>query len=1077
MYQLVTLYLSFVSLCCIILKEGQKNMHASKVFLILILHFQVITAINICNVTEDCGVDSECENGKCTNPFEMGCLRYMAKRDGNIEKEFRIRACNSDDKALNSTNCRVPNFDYVETRISLQNWDMAIAFAWIYQILLSEVLGVPTTLEFGEGKRDGVLSFYERDAQYKYPSASYPMDQLETAHLVNGDCEKTTAPCSHIMPDVWDGGKSDARPYQESGSILPHEMNGVVGRFGLYIPYFTVQQDLSLLHFIGLSGEENRQKLAERFLTPTNLTYYCEHISNDNCETPDNFTKRAPLDENEGGSFYIDDIYKGYFRMAESNNCTENPNCVGHIVIPSCGWSTYTESQFYWNKIYMASSGPLYPNHGYSYGHMIQIYQAASITESDVMIWWWEPDLAFMIYEDTPAAPQRIILPRPTMECNKYRESDKIIRCSEILEERLGTEPTGSCDQESARIVRLYSNGFLAATESDSISLRSPAMKYLQRVIMPQYGSIELLQQWATLSEQGAHFAEREGVCQFVYDNLDVLDFGAPEGYPLNRRTLAPKALGVVGIVLGTIAVIGAVTTFYLVQRWRKERVMLYAQPNVLLLVVVGYFFIGIAAISGASEPSHFTCVFTQWCTRLGYTLELVPILLKVSAINKLTREARRLRRTKVEPKRFQRILSSIVFLLLVYLSIWTGVDKPRQEMVHTLDAIDSTMLVSSKTCASKSDAWELGAFAWECMLLLSATILTYQSRDVIEELNESSALALMVYSHFIFLLLRCLFTILNLTMRIPSIFALKAISLLLGLDTIIAMCVYFTPKFYSVIINDARNSHDSRTRRGALHGSFATSKFHSGNGISGFSSRSSHNQDVGNFDTRRHSVAIVNRVAAATAAAEIKVSHDVLKAARKGNYNRTSIGSGSLDSESESTARDVLARESWIARAANDPSEAESTTTYKPHNFTKLYGGKRRMSNSTSLQSTNEINNNKFNNNNHSMKEPIKKESESNDTPNTCATTDNESDDTPPKTDHQKINEPSKAETTDLNATKSNPDVEKNNEEIPDKEINEEENKNNVVAQTEISTDDKKNIETEINNGDENNDDAPEEV
>ena len=379
--------------------------------------------------------------------------------------------------------------------------------------------------------------------------------------------------------------------FEESGSILPHEMNGVVGRFGLYIPYFTVNRDLSLLHFIGLSGEENRRKVAERFLTPTKFTDYCALVSSDNCTTVDDFAARGPFDDVEGDKYFIKGVYNGFFRKAESNDCELNPKtCVGHIVIPSCGWSTYTESQFYWNKIFMASSGPLEPNKGYSYGHMIQIYEAAAATESDVMIWWWEPDLAFMIYEDTIAAPQRIILPRPTMECSKYRESDAINRCSDILEERLGAEPTGSCDQESARIVRLYSHGFLSATESDSISLRSPAMKYLQRVIMPQYGSLELLQQWAALADKGAHFAEREGVCQFIYDNLDVLDFGPPEGYPLSRRTLSPTGLGSVGVVLGSIAVTGAVTTFYLVQRWRKERVMLYAQPNVLLLVVVGKY-------------------------------------------------------------------------------------------------------------------------------------------------------------------------------------------------------------------------------------------------------------------------------------------------------------------------------------------------------------------------------------------------------------------------------------------------------------------------------------------------------
>ena len=64
-------------------------------------------------------------------------------------------------------------------------------------------------------------------------------------------------------------------------------------------------------------------------------------------------------------------------------------DCVGHVVAPPCTWSTYVESQMYWNNISVASGGDLVPNNGYTIPQMIEIYNAANATKSDVLIWWW----------------------------------------------------------------------------------------------------------------------------------------------------------------------------------------------------------------------------------------------------------------------------------------------------------------------------------------------------------------------------------------------------------------------------------------------------------------------------------------------------------------------------------------------------------------------------------------------------------------------------------------------------------------------------------------------------------------
>ena len=81
------------------------------------------------------------------NPLVSGCLR------AKLGSEWRVRVCNSDDANNNSTSpqghCSVPDFNYPEIRIAPGNWESSIFQAYITQIVLSEILGVPATLESG----------------------------------------------------------------------------------------------------------------------------------------------------------------------------------------------------------------------------------------------------------------------------------------------------------------------------------------------------------------------------------------------------------------------------------------------------------------------------------------------------------------------------------------------------------------------------------------------------------------------------------------------------------------------------------------------------------------------------------------------------------------------------------------------------------------------------------------------------------------------------------------------------------------------------------------------------------------
>jgi hypothetical protein len=65
----------------------------------------------------------------------------------------RVRVCNSEDgpDAADLGHCRVPyeGLDYMEIRIHNQNWESVFFESWVLQILLSEMLDVPVTIETG----------------------------------------------------------------------------------------------------------------------------------------------------------------------------------------------------------------------------------------------------------------------------------------------------------------------------------------------------------------------------------------------------------------------------------------------------------------------------------------------------------------------------------------------------------------------------------------------------------------------------------------------------------------------------------------------------------------------------------------------------------------------------------------------------------------------------------------------------------------------------------------------------------------------------------------------------------------
>jgi hypothetical protein len=216
--------------------------------LVFLLFRKAASAMSLCLNDTECehlqGVSSKCVDSICSNPFEQGCLHSLLP---NRKK----RVCNSDDPpdAEKLGVCRKPPIDYMEVRIFSQSWESSIFASWCMQILLSEMLDVPTTIE--TGTPDAKVSFYDSRGSFQFGTQQ---DQLSLEGATElGDCRLASRQadnyksCAHILPECWDASLSWVTDRVQSGQFERPEALGVLGQEAWFVPKFTAIRDPSIM--------------------------------------------------------------------------------------------------------------------------------------------------------------------------------------------------------------------------------------------------------------------------------------------------------------------------------------------------------------------------------------------------------------------------------------------------------------------------------------------------------------------------------------------------------------------------------------------------------------------------------------------------------------------------------------------------------------------------------------------------------------------------------------------------------------------------------------------------------------
>eukprot|EP00536_Pseudo-nitzschia_multiseries_P014279 jgi/Psemu1/69037/estExt_Genemark1.C_6820002 len=589
-------------------------------------------------------------------------------------------------------------------------------------------------------------------AEARGECAASPFDYEEDYEALRsaveyGDCKSFQADrkykgldyrsCAHVMTEAWNGQKDQIETAEREGLIEPS--TGSAERYPIILSHFGMT---------AASEIENRRLMADIFLPP-------EYDDQGRL-----IAARAPSDESEELQYFSADLFHGHFSASEENDCDANPfSCRGHLSNVQCDWSTFAIPQAYYHGIPVTGSGPGIAG-GYPYTSMVEIYQAANYTKSDVLFYWFTPDATMQEYLGTDAEFERILLSPSTEECKEARVTEDQ-RCSSHPKDHIGKE-VGSCDSEAHSVQKLIVANMYERTYKVDSTFRTPAYDAVKSFMISDLQIEELFRRWYERNNDRWSYDAREAVCLWAGENIETLLRFIPRSHPRSIREEKQNSPSLqtamsLSVFSGILVVITTAITYY----YRKKKVIVYAQPQFLYLLLLGLLFVSFGSILSAATPSEATCVAREWFILLGYSLELVPLIVKVAAINLIYQSAIKFKRVKLEQKRLFITVGVIISAVVIYLTIWTIIDPSTRQSEKVLttefNEENGQVIEMRYMCSSQLPFWSIIAYIYQFLLLVAGTVLAVQTRNVKQEYNESTLLGIVIYAHFVFVLLRSL--------------------------------------------------------------------------------------------------------------------------------------------------------------------------------------------------------------------------------------------------------------------------------------------------------------------------------
>lgn len=163
---------------------------------------------------------------------------------------------------------------------------------------------------------------------------------------------------------------------------------------------------------------------------------------------------------------------------------------------------------------------------------------------------------------------------------------------------------------------------------------------------------------------------------------------------------------------------------------------------------------------------------------------------------------SKKLKRVTISRNAMFGAIGLLVMIDLLFLTAWTIVSPPEAVESRVLPDEFSTTVQVSLTCRSRQNVWPYMSMGWHTLLLIVASVLAFQSRDIVPDFNESRSFGTMIYSHFLFMSLRLIVFHLSVNGLINPNINGAAMSFLFSFDMLLATVIYVIPKCVEAIKN-----------------------------------------------------------------------------------------------------------------------------------------------------------------------------------------------------------------------------------------------------------------------------------
>lgn len=350
--------------------------------------------------------------------------------------------------------------------------------------------------------------------------------------------------------------------------------------------------------------------------------------------------------------------------------------------------------------------------------------------------------------------------------------------------------------------MKAYSSVLFDITKGENIpeAEQNPAYDLFKAFSLTSLELGDFYDRWL---ERGTNpsFDLRYATCEWIAENWELMETFIPRDFPRLPQENDydfDQGLYLAAVVLAAVASVTVIATSGWTHLQRDRPAVKNAQIGFLWILLVGLALVAAGAISSFLQPSKVTCTLTPWFVNLGYTMELIPLIVKVAAIQKLMQAARHMRRVNVDMRFLYGWVVVVCSVVVVVLLLWTILDSPDKAFYSTLskDKTDSgeTIIFMTPYCTSDTDLWRYLTAAWHSVLLVAATLLAFQTRKLKTDFGETETLGIMVYSHVVFVALRLLTYLVEDEGSAADVALYR--SLIFSCSILSSVGIYFVPKF-----------------------------------------------------------------------------------------------------------------------------------------------------------------------------------------------------------------------------------------------------------------------------------------